>query len=195
MPGSARRGGAQNARDRIVQPTCLPLVNQSQVPQRQIRSLARRSIGCGRFRIAENPLSRIFVDSTVLAVICRLLTLARQTAPQRAPGARFPRATGDASATTSKRICTRRSCWSISPTSEVGACGTSRACSVSRRGRAPRGFILQKRVDRAKDLLRRPQLQLAEVGLSCGFADQSHFTTSFRKATGRTPLRSRQEFE
>jgi len=61
-------------------------------------------------------------------------------------------------------------------------------------GQTPHSFILRRRVDRAKDLLRRPKLPLAEVALSCGFADQSHFTTSFRKATGRTPLRWRLEF-
>ena len=61
-------------------------------------------------------------------------------------------------------------------------------------GQSPHRFILRKRVDRAKNLLRSPRLPLAEIALSCGFADQSHFTTSFRKATGRTPLRWRHDF-
>jgi AraC family transcriptional regulator len=142
----------------------------------------------------ENPLSRIFVDSTVLAVVCRLLTLARQTAPRRAAG------------TFSSRDW-RRVCDYIEghlheeivlvDLADVGGWSVRHFSRMFHKstGQAPHSFVLQRRVDRAKDLLRRPQLQLAEVALSCGFADQSHFTTSFRKATGRTPLRWRQELD
>jgi AraC-like DNA-binding protein len=34
---------------------------------------------------------------------------------------------------------------------------------------------------------------LAEIAVACGFADQSHFTAAFRKATGVTPGRVRRE--
>jgi AraC family transcriptional regulator len=143
---------------------------------------------------SENPLSRIFVDSTVLAVVCRLLTLARQTAPQRAPGAFSSR--------NWRRVCDYIEAHLheeivLVDLADVGGWSVRHFSRMFHKstGQAPHSFILQKRVDRAKDLLRRPQLQLAEVGLSCGFADQSHFTTSFRKATGRTPLRWRREFE
>jgi AraC family transcriptional regulator len=60
-------------------------------------------------------------------------------------------------------------------------------------GQTPHNFIVRRRIERAKGLLRKPDLQLADIALTCGFADQSHFTTSFRKATGLTPLRWRRE--
>lgn len=58
-------------------------------------------------------------------------------------------------------------------------------------GKTPHEWIVAKRVGRSKDLLRKQKLSLAEIALSCGYADQSHFTTSFRKVTGMTPLRWR----
>lgn len=58
-------------------------------------------------------------------------------------------------------------------------------------GTTPHDWIVAKRVGRSKDLLGEPRLPLAEIALCCGFADQSHFTTSFRKVTGMTPLRWR----
>lgn len=60
-------------------------------------------------------------------------------------------------------------------------------------GRTPHDWILGKRVERAKDLLGKPKLPLAEIALSCGFADQSHFTTAFRRLTDTTPLRWRRQ--
>ena len=144
-------------------------------------------------RDSEKPLSRMFADSTVLAVVCRLLTLARQTVPRRAPGAfssRDWRCVCDyIAAHLHEEIVlvdlADAGGWSVRHFSRMFHKST---------GQTPHSFILRKRVDRAKDLLRRPKLPLAEVALSCGFADQSHFTTSFRKATGRTPLRWRLEF-
>jgi AraC-like DNA-binding protein len=35
------------------------------------------------------------------------------------------------------------------------------------------------------------ELELAEIALACGFSDQSHFTTAFRRLTGISPHRYR----
>lgn len=43
------------------------------------------------------------------------------------------------------------------------------------------------RIEKACGLLRREYLSLADVALQLGFADQSHFTRSFRRVTGTTP--------
>jgi AraC-like DNA-binding protein len=34
-------------------------------------------------------------------------------------------------------------------------------------------------------------MPIAEIGLAAGFADQSHFTRSFRRVTGMSPARFR----
>lgn len=46
------------------------------------------------------------------------------------------------------------------------------------------------RIGYAKELLA-GSLPIAEIALACGFADQSHFTKVFRRATGTTPRRYR----
>lgn len=54
-------------------------------------------------------------------------------------------------------------------------------------GVSPHQFVLQQRIDRAKQLLQQKDLAIADIAFSCGFKSQSHFTTLFRKFTGVTP--------
>ena len=54
-------------------------------------------------------------------------------------------------------------------------------------GVAPYQYVIQQRVERAKDLLRQKKVAIADIALECGFANQSHFTKHFRKVTGTTP--------
>jgi AraC-like DNA-binding protein len=54
-------------------------------------------------------------------------------------------------------------------------------------GMAPHKWLLLRRVERAKKLLQRGRHTLSDIALACGFADQSHFTRVFRRATGATP--------
>lgn len=58
-------------------------------------------------------------------------------------------------------------------------------------GIAPYEYVLQQRVERAKQLLRQGKLSIADVALEVGFADQTHFTKQFRKLTGVTPAKFR----
>lgn len=54
-------------------------------------------------------------------------------------------------------------------------------------GVSPYQYLIQQRIDRAKQLLQKSQLPLTEIAISCGFANQSHFTTCFKQQTGATP--------
>lgn len=54
-------------------------------------------------------------------------------------------------------------------------------------GKTPYRWLLERRVVAAQHLLSTTQLSLTEVGLSCGFAEQSHFTRIFRKTVGTPP--------
>jgi AraC family transcriptional regulator len=58
-------------------------------------------------------------------------------------------------------------------------------------GCSPHQFVLQRRLERAKDLLRNPRISLSEVSLRAGFADQSHLSNVFRRFVGLTPARFR----
>jgi AraC family transcriptional regulator len=58
-------------------------------------------------------------------------------------------------------------------------------------GRRPHDFVLQRRIDRARELLGDPELALVDVALSVGFQTQAHFTTVFKRFAGETPHRWR----
>jgi hypothetical protein len=52
--------------------------------------------------------------------------------------------------------------------------------------RTPHRWLLERRVDRAKELLRHSS-PIAEIALECGFSDQSHFTRVFTNLMGVPP--------
>jgi AraC-like DNA-binding protein len=51
----------------------------------------------------------------------------------------------------------------------------------------PHQYIQQRRLQRARELLRMTDASLSTVALETGFASHSHFATAFRAATGTTP--------
>jgi AraC family transcriptional regulator len=58
-------------------------------------------------------------------------------------------------------------------------------------GVAPHQWLLQRRIEKAKQLLRQSRLPLSEVAAVCGFAHQSHFTRVFARLVGVSPGRWR----
>jgi len=56
------------------------------------------------------------------------------------------------------------------------------------------GFITQKRLHRAQELLQiRPELNITQVSLLCGFTDYNYFIRLFKKQIGITPLQLRKK--
>ena len=54
-------------------------------------------------------------------------------------------------------------------------------------GMSPHQWLLSRRIDLSKNLLRTSQMSLTEIALSCGFSDQSHFTKTFSGKVGTSP--------
>lgn len=54
-------------------------------------------------------------------------------------------------------------------------------------GEPPHRYLVQRRVERAKELLRSTSEPLATIALTCGFADQSHLSSTFKRLVGVTP--------
>jgi transcriptional regulator GlxA family with amidase domain len=54
-------------------------------------------------------------------------------------------------------------------------------------GLRPHDYVLQRRIDRARELLRDPGRALVDVALSVGFQTQAHFTTVFKRFAGAPP--------
>lgn len=54
-------------------------------------------------------------------------------------------------------------------------------------GMAPYQYLLQQRVERAKQLLKQTNRSIVDIALECGFNSHSHLSKQFRQLTGMTP--------
>jgi AraC family transcriptional regulator len=54
-------------------------------------------------------------------------------------------------------------------------------------GQPPHRWLVEQRIEKAKQLLVNTSLSLAEIALACGFSDQSHFGRVFSRATDTSP--------
>src|SRR5271166_4915103 len=54
-------------------------------------------------------------------------------------------------------------------------------------GVGPQRYVMQRRLERARSLMRRTHQPLAWIAQEAGFADQSHLTSIFRREMGVTP--------
>jgi AraC family transcriptional regulator len=81
--------------------------------------------------------------------------------------------------------------------SELAAIACLNPCHLSKSFKAavgvgPQRYVLRRRVERAKALLRGTRMPLVAIAQDLGFSDQSHFTNVFRRETGTTPARFRE---
>lgn len=60
-------------------------------------------------------------------------------------------------------------------------------------GMPPHSFVLQRRIEHARNMLRNTELPVSEIALSVGFSDQSHLARHFRRITGISPSTARWE--
>jgi AraC family transcriptional regulator len=54
-------------------------------------------------------------------------------------------------------------------------------------GITPYQYLMQQRVELAKQLLEKRSIAISTIALDCGFANQTHLTKVFRQMTGMTP--------
>ena len=59
--------------------------------------------------------------------------------------------------------------------------------SKSTFGMAPHKWLIGRRIDRAKELLRQTTTPIADIAIQSGFADQAAFTRTFRQIMGMSP--------
>lgn len=60
-------------------------------------------------------------------------------------------------------------------------------------GISPHQYVMNRRIQLVKTLLRTTDLLLSEIAHQAGFADHSHMGREFRRVTGKTPSEWRQQ--
>ncbi|WP_226889832.1 AraC family transcriptional regulator [Nostoc sp. MG11] len=58
-------------------------------------------------------------------------------------------------------------------------------------GISPHQYVIRQRVKRAKMMLLKTDLAIANIALQVGFSSQSHLTQQFKRFTGMTPKQAR----
>ena len=54
-------------------------------------------------------------------------------------------------------------------------------------GEPPHRYVLGRRIERAKAMLRDPSRSILEIAMACGFSSQAHLNAAFKGRTGMTP--------
>jgi AraC family transcriptional regulator len=137
----------------------------------------------------DNPeqASRIFVKHIMMAVGVHVLKTYGGMKPiDVVRGGLAPRQLKRVEDTLAANLAGNISCAALANDCGVSLSHFSRAFRQSK-GLSPHRWMLERRVDRAKSILRDPSRSLSDVALSCGFADQSHFTRVFTGQVGISP--------
>jgi len=137
---------------------------------------------------SEIPTGRLFADSVIQTLTLHLLTHYGTSKPGNTI------VTGGLSGYKLRRVKefidanldTDMSLADISSIADLSQFHFARAFRKST-GMTPQQFLMQQRIERAKELLSKDDLPIVEVSLRTGFKNQSHFTSLFRKFTSLTP--------
>ena len=60
-------------------------------------------------------------------------------------------------------------------------------------GQTPHQFVLRRRLERARAMLRAPEARVLDVAVACGFKTQQHFAQVFRDVWGVSPTKYRED--
>ena len=131
---------------------------------------------------------RLYTESLTNALAVRMLSLGRSTTPQT-----DNRGTYGLPRHVLRRIIERMRCFScdLSLQALANESGYSRVHFVrmfrAATGYSPHNYLLNLRLERARELLKNPSLSLIDVALDCGFSSHSHMSRLFHKSVGVTP--------
>jgi AraC family transcriptional regulator len=138
--------------------------------------------------VTDSPVDRLYADSLINSLTLHLLAnystakAEKQTETGGLSGYKFRRVTEYLEAHLDDDISLNE----IAAIADLSPSHFSRAFRKTT-GQSPIQYLMQRRLERAKELLAVPEIPLVEVGLLSGFKNQSHFSTLFRKYTRLTP--------
>jgi AraC-like DNA-binding protein len=134
-----------------------------------------------RTRLLGTEVDSLFADSVALAFHAHVVrTYGEPAATRRWRGGLSPRRLGLVSEWMSDRLAEPLSIAAIAAQLGMAPRHFSRAFREST-GEPPHRWLMRRRIERAKELMARDHLALAEIASLCGFAAPSHFTRVFKQ--------------
>lgn len=170
---------------RIIAPhlPVMPEVRPDFFPDPLLRQLARGLVE----EVGRGPIDRLLADSLMAALAMRVAQHSVQPqAQQDLPSPRLGRVLDYIEAHLGQELTLAE----LARIACLSPCHFSRSFKQAV-GLGPQRYTVQRRVERAKAMLRHGDDGLADIAAAVGFADQSHFTTAFRRETGLPPGRYR----
>jgi AraC family transcriptional regulator len=138
------------------------------------------------------PLGTLYAESLSLGLVLRLWQQHTQGSPERERGR-----LGAAPLARVEALIEAGLGSPITLAAMAGAAGFSKAQFVrlfrNTLGCSPHAYVLARRVERARVLVERTALPLAQVAADVGFSGQSHLNLAFGRRLGTTPGRLRRE--
>jgi AraC-like DNA-binding protein len=136
-------------------------------------------------RSIQGPGGRLEKESAIMDAMTHLVSIYGNVSSKQMPLKNSRQSMRQAKAFLSENLDRKISLADVSRAAELSRYHFLRVFKQAT-GLPPHLFRTLRRIDRAKQLLRDGQ-PLAQIALSVGFSDQSHFTNTFRKYTGATP--------
>ncbi len=139
-------------------------------------------------RLSEHAAQPMIVESVASALALRLLGRFSASGPMRlsVQGALTGRAFEQVRAYMEDNVGTRITLQDLARVAGVSRFHFARQFRL-RTGESPMGYLLRSRIERAKPMLRRSESKVSDIAANLGFADQSHFTRTFRRMVGMSP--------
>ena len=155
-------------------------------PTRQLLALLRQEA------LSSGQSGRLYVEHLTYALIARLFTLDQNLAESSSlpePDPRrlrhvLDRIRADPGGESNPEELATETGYSASPFFRVFLATT---------GCTPHQYLLRLRMERAIELMRKPSLALLDIALECGFANETHFSRTFRGRFGSPPGQFRRE--
>ena len=142
---------------------------------------------------AGGPNGSLYAESLATAVVALLLK--RQVPARRSDPSRSRRERGRLKAVCEYIEANLAADLHLETLGQIAGLGPERLRVAFRAalGESPHRYVVRRRMELARALLAATRLPVTEIALRLGFADHSHFTSTFRRETGWTPSRYREE--
>ena len=143
-------------------------------------------------RVAGFPSGRLFLDSIELALAVALVNdyAVRRTSPRIYRGGLTPARLRKVVELVHAKMDGDLSLEELADAAGLSITHFSQMFRQST-GQSPHQFVLQRRIERAKEMLRAAENRVLDVAVACGFKSQEHFARVFRSVCGASPTEYR----